>query len=132
MFKELFESKDYVLYNTDTKELWVTYGQGSGITTYLPDITKYLTDKRGERYDSIVPRILRWAKLNKPMKKVKNTMMFEIPMYRSTKSGTYDIHGGDLEPVSKMYMIITQEKDTIINFFNNKNEATTWMKSIKA
>ena len=130
MFKELFEKiKDNVLYNTDTKELWVTYSQGSGITTYLPDLTKFITDGK-TNHDSIVNNLKKWSNNNKPLKKKSNSKLFEIPTYPSTRYGTYDIWGGDIKSNGKIYMVITEEKNTVVNLFDNKNEAIAWMKSI--
>ncbi len=130
MFKELFEkTKDKVLYNTDSKELWVTYGQGSGMTSYLPDLTKFITDG-DTNYDSIVHKLKKWAKETKPLKTKGNSKLFKIPTYPSTRYGRYDIWGGDIKSNGEIYMVITEEKNTIVNFFDNKNEANAWIKSI--
>jgi len=131
-FKDfLTESKsDKVIYVEN--ELWVTYDQGSGMTAYLPDITKYLTDKGDDKnFDSLVPRLSKFAKANKPMKqnKSKTVKMFEVPTYPHIRNGRYDIWGGDVKPNGKIYMIITEEKNTIVNLFKSKNEASAWMRS---
>jgi len=131
--------RDYLNETTDDKviyvdnELWVTYGQGSGQTSYLPDLTKYLTDKGDDKnFDSLVPKLSRFAKSNKPMKqnKSKTVKMFEVPTYPHVQYEAYDIFGGDIKPNGKIYMIITEEKNTIVNFFKKKNEALAWMRSL--
>ena len=131
MFKELFtEAKqDKVYFNDNT--LWVAYGQGSGTTAYNLDIKKFLTDEKGKNYDDIVSKLLKFSKGTKPMKASGNTKMFEVPVYGKSEYGkTLDIWGGDVKPQKKYYMIITEEKSTIVNFFDNKKEAQAWMRSI--
>ena len=132
MFKEIFTEKTQhkIYYQKDT--LWVAHGEGSGITSYMPDITKYLTDKKNDsHYDSIVNNIVKALKDIKPIQTKKNATLIEVPYYPGSQYGVYlDIWGGDLKPTKNYYMIITKEKDTIVNIFDNKNEAKSWMKSI--
>lgn len=119
-----------IYFETDT--LWVAYGQGSGITSYMPDIKKYLTsDSDDTHYDSIVNKIEKFAEENKPLKKKSNVKLYEVPYYDKYEYGrTLDIWGGDIKPSKKYYLIITEEKHTVVNIFDNKNEAMGWIKSI--
>lgn len=60
-------SKYKVYFVTDT--LWLAYGQGSGSTTYIPNITKYITNKSNDAtYDSNVETLVKWSKTEKPLK----------------------------------------------------------------
>ena len=136
MLKEIVEkvsSKYEVYFVKDT--LWLAYGQGSGTTSYMPNIKKALSNKSGDRtYDFIVDRILeKYVPTHKPMKtnKDKSVLLYEIPYYELTSYGTYDIWGGDIKPKKKMYMVISTSKSglTVINIFDNKNEALAWMRS---
>ncbi len=136
-FKELFteiteglKPSDYKIYFEDNT-LWVAYGQGSGATSYMPNIEKFLTSGKGKNHDSIVDRLLTAASAMKPMKSAGNASLYEVPYYGKTEYGkTLDIWGGNIKPAKKYYMVITIEKDTIVNFFNNKNEAQSWINSI--
>lgn len=134
MFKELFtESKiEYKVYFED-KTLWVAYGQGSGTTAYNLDIKKFLSDDKSdkEHYDGIVANIVKFANSTKPMKETGKTKLFEIPVYGKSEYGkTLDVWGGDIKPNKKYYMIVTEEKNTIVNIFAKKAEALSWIKSI--
>jgi len=123
---------DKVIYVKSTyPELWITYAQGSGTTIQLPNINKFLnsdpSDK--EHFDSSVERLWKWAGTAKSIK--AKTKLFEIPVYESVKMGLkYDIWGGDIKPVSKIYMLIRKEKSIIVNFFKTKNEALGFVGSI--
>jgi len=130
-FKEIFtESQKHVYYQEG--EIWLSYGQGSGQTIQLPNVKKYLTsDKNDKNYDSLVKDIEKWSDSAKPIKQKSNVKLFEIPVYgRSNMGDKFDIWGGDFKPKDKMYMVVTKDKNTIINFFTNKNEALNWVKSI--
>jgi len=135
-FRKLLEKeKTYIIYNNEQnyKELWLTYSQGSGSTIQLPNLKKYLnsdiTDK--EHYDSDVLKIKDIVKSMKPIAKTKNSKLYEIPTYPEARGNNkYDIFGGDVKPNGKIYMIVTNEKSTIINFFEKKNEAMNWIKTI--
>lgn len=124
-------TKTYVYYNETNKELWHSYGQGSGQTAQLPSITKYLNSDNSDKshYDSLVDKIVSKPISNKVLKKVQNVVLYELPVYETTK-GTYDIFGGDVKSIKTYYMTITKEKSNIINFFKSKNEAMNWIKSI--
>jgi hypothetical protein len=135
-FKEYLDkinekNNDKVIFVVDT--LWVTYGQSSGTTSYMPNIKAYLTDnKDDEHYDSIVPKLLKFSHSNKPLKSNSSTKLFEIPFYELNQNGrSYDIWGGDIKPIKKYYITITEEKNTIVNIFTNKNEAINWIKYSK-
>ena len=137
-FRDFLErTKTHIIYNNEQnyKELWLTYAQGSGSTIQLPDLKKYLnsdnTDK--EHYDSDVLKIKDIVKSMKPLKsaKEKDSKLYEIPTYGEARGNNrYDIFGGDVKPNGKIYMIVTNEKSTIINFFEKKNEALNWIKTI--
>lgn len=134
MFKRFFtESKSDKVY-FEGKTLWSAYGQGSGMTSWLPDTTKFLTDASGKNYDSIVSRLFKYSQNNKPLKAKSNVKMFEIPVYSESQYAKFgnslDIWGGTQKPQGKKYMIITEEKNVIVNFFDKKNEALAWMRSI--
>ena len=135
-FKELFtESKlKYEIYYVKG-ELWTAYGQGSGSVVQLPFLNKYLNSDPSDEghYESDVDRIVKSVKGLKPIKKKGNTSLYEIPEYpilTGEYGKSYDIWGGTIKPIGKIYMVITEEKSTIINFFEKKNEALAWMRSI--
>ena len=119
-----------VYFEVDT--LWVAYGQGSGITSYMPDIRKYLTtNSEDTHYDSLVHKLEEYSDNNRPLKEKSNVKLYEIPYYGRRDYGkTLDIWGGDVKPSKKYYFTITKEKHTIVNIFDNKNEAMNWIKSI--
>jgi len=132
-FKEFLKeaTKDKVIFVKD--ELWVTYGQGSGMTAQFPDIKKYITDSKGDKnFDSLVPKLVKFAAVNKPMKAKGNSKLFEIPKYDLTPTGErYDIWDGKIKPIGKLYMIIdTNSKMTVVNLFDNKKEAINWINSL--
>jgi len=62
------------------------------------------------------------------MKSKGNTKIFEIPKYQFSSNDTFDIWGGTQKPVKKLYMTVTNEKYTIVNFFDNKTEAINFSK----
>ncbi|MCD6435619.1 MAG: hypothetical protein J7L15_04460 [Clostridiales bacterium] len=135
MFKELFEkTEDQVYFQGDT--LWAAYGEGSGTTSYNLDIKKYLNSDSSDtdHYDDIVQKILRYSKQAKPLKSKNNVKLFEISKYPESRYAEFgkklDIWGGDIKPQKKYYMIVTEEKSTIVNFFDKKYEALNWIKSI--
>jgi hypothetical protein len=67
------------------------------------------------------------------LKKKGNVKLFEIPEYpilTGEYGKSYDCWGGDVKPIGKIYMMITEEKSIIVNFFSKKNEALAWMKSL--
>jgi len=123
-------SNEHVYFVKDV--LWIAYGMGSGMTAYMPDKRKYLSsDYFDDNFDDIVNRIEKWSKHAKPIKKTSggNTKMYEIPYYEYDYGKTFDIWGGTMKPNGKIYMIITEEKNTVLNFFESKNEALSWMRS---
>jgi len=129
--KYLNESKDKVIYSQG--ELWVTNGQSSGQTAQLPDFSKYLTNKKDDKnYDSLVSKISKFAKNNKPLKSQGTSKLFKIPEYPQVKMGqTYDIWGGKIKPLRMIYMIVDDNGSIVtVNLFKNKNEANNWIKSI--
>ncbi len=133
-FRDLIEAKnkDLNVYIEDGT-LWVAYGQGSGTTTYNIDMKKYMNDDKAdkEHYDDIVRKIKEFAFFTKPMKAKGDSSLYEIPVYGKSEYGkTLDVWGGDVKPIKKAYMIVTEEKSTIVNFFVKKNEALAWIKSI--
>jgi len=131
MFREMSEKTEYQMYYQGDS-LWVSYAPGSGSTAYMPNINKFLTDKAGDKnFDSVIRNIKKFMKDVKPTKSVKNTKMFTIPVYdRSTPTEKFSIWGGDVKPKTHYYMIVTEEKNTIVNIFTSKNEAQAWMRSL--
>ncbi len=134
-FRNLVEKTEYAIYYVKD-ELWLAHGQGSGQTVQLPTLAKYLNSDKNdvEHYDSTVSRIVKYTKYLTPIKKTSNTELYEIPSYpllRGNYGEYYDIWGGTVKPIGKIYMLITEEKSTIINFFGKKNEALAWINSIK-
>lgn len=132
---KLSEATDDEVYFTG-KTLWVAYGQGSGTTAYNLDITRYLNSDKTDagHYDDIVPKLAKFAKNNKPLKSKSNVKLFEIPVYEESKYTEFgkslDIWGGTQTPQDKYYMVITDEKSTIVNFFRKKKEALSWLRVI--
>ena len=125
------EDKNCVYYSAG--EIWVSYSQGSGQTIQLPDTRKYLNNdnKDIEHFDSTVNKIEKWSKTAKVLKSKVKSKLFEIPVYPLSNTGDkYEIWGGNIKSIKKMYMIVTVEKSTIINFFEKKNEALNWMKHL--
>ena len=63
--------------------------------------------------------------------KNQNVKLFEIPTYPASRGAEkQDLWGGNIKPNGKMYMIVTREKSDIVNFFEKKNEAMNWMKTL--
>ena len=126
--------QEHVIYvKSNYPELWITYAQGSGQTIQLPNLNKYLTNKQGDsNYEASVGKLVKWSKTAKTMKKSGNSKLFEIPQYPMAKMGEkYDIFGGDIKPTKKIYMVIDDNgKIVVVNFFESKNEATAWIKSV--
>lgn len=113
-------------------ELWVAYGQGSGTTSYMPDIKRALNNKSGdERYDSNVDKIVGNLKFQKPLKvnKDKDIFLYAIPFYPNT-SGRFDVWGGDVKPLKNYYMVVSTSGVAVINIFDKKAEAMAWMRSV--
>jgi hypothetical protein len=131
-FRSLLEKEKTAIYYVKD-ELWMAYGQGSGQTIQLPDLKKYLNSDPSdtEHYDSGIGKLLQYASALKPIKKTSTAKLYEIPKYDLIPQGQfYDIWNGDVKAKSKIYMVITEEKSTIVNFFEKKNEALNWMKSL--
>ena len=135
MLREIVEArgKDYkVFFQKDT--LWVAYGEGSGTTSYMPDYTRALSNKNGdETYDTNVDKIVLWASFNKPLKsnKDKDVFLFEIPFYDlGSPYDKLDIWGGDKKPKKKFYMIVSTGEIAVVNLFDSKAEAMSWMRSV--
>jgi len=132
-FRELIEKSEYQVYLVQD-ELWVAYGQGSGSTTQLRDIKKFITDDRNDKhYDSNVSKLIKYANSNKPIKtnKSKSDRAYEILEYPSVSMGrSYTSWGGDVKPIGKLYMVISIGKNTYVNFFKSKNEAVNWVNSV--
>jgi hypothetical protein len=133
--KSLLESKkEYVYYSEEAKELWLSYGQGSGQTAQLPDIKKYLNSDSEDtnHYDSLVDRIANTPLRNKKIKSKSTSELYEVPAYPlHIGAERFDIWGGNIKPLKKKYyMIITKEKSIIINIFDTKKEAMNWINSI--
>lgn len=126
---------DTVLYSQG--ELWVTYGQSSGQTVQIGQNGKtFVTDKKNDpNFNSTVPKIKKWAKKTKPMdNNGHQTNMYKIPEYGRTKMGdTYDIWGGDKTPIGYVYLVMNVSSHNVydvVNFFDNKNEAKAWLRSM--
>lgn len=127
---------DKVIYVAD--ELWVTYGQSSGQTTYLPDIKKHLTDKKEDKnYDSLVTKLVKFSRNTKPLKSKSTkgikgeSRLYELPVYPLARNGnSYDIWGGDIKPIKMYYIVIYDSVVSVVNIFDSKNEATNWLKFI--
>lgn len=129
-----YESAGYeVIYVKN--ELWLTYGQGSGTTTLLPDLKKYITNKKDDKnYDFLVDKIIKeYSSKVTPLKTKGNNKLFKINEYPVVSMGKkYDIWGGDVKPINDIYMIVNDNgKIAVINFFKSKNEALSWMNSLK-
>lgn len=123
-------TKHEVYFVDDT--LWVAYGQGSGTTSYMPDITRAINNKSGdERFDTNVDRIINDSNL-KPLKtnKDKDVFLYEIPYYPYSTHGKLDIWGGDFKPTKKYYMIVNTSGVAVVNIFDKKAEAMAWMRSV--
>ena len=125
------EAKEHQVYFC-SNELWISSGQGSGMTSQFPKIERFITNKSGDKtYDSNVDRLVKWSKVEKPFKKQANSKMYEISEYPLTRMGqTYDIWGGDVKPIGKLYLIIDTGTISVVNLFKSKNEATAWLKSL--
>jgi hypothetical protein len=132
-FKDYFlkeSTSEVVYYNKASKELWVSYGQGSGTTAQLPDLKSFLTNKKDDKhYDSLVDKIVKATSKIKPIKSTGTSKLFEIPVYGNEK-GTYSIWGGDVKPSEMYYMVVDVSGElAVVNVFKSKNEALSWIKS---
>ncbi len=125
------KTKDEIYFVKD--ELWIAYGQGSGQTVQFPNLKKYITNKSDDKnFDSSTDRIVKYANGTKPFKqtKSKNNKMFKLPVYPLAPMGkSYDIWGGDIKPIKEYYLIVSTQGHAVVNIFDNKNEATSWIKS---
>ena len=113
-------------------ELWAAYAQGSGTAIPFRDMKTYLTDKSGDKnFNDIVRNLKQFADSTSPLKKKSHSRLYEIPVYAGTPSRgeSFDVWGGEVKPVKKRYMILTEEKQTVVNFFDKKGEAMGWLKS---
>ena len=132
-FIPLKEATDYKIYFVkDT--LWVAYGQGSGTTSYMPDISKYLTDKSSDKnFDDIVRNLKKFVDTTKPLKTNKNgtVKLYELPFYELTgQYETFDVWGGKVKPTKKYWLIFSQDKIAVVNVFDKKNEALAWIRGV--
>lgn len=130
-FKELIEAiSEYKIY-IEGNTFWVAYGQGSGTTAYNLDMKKYLNDDKADKdhYDDIVRTIKKFEKTAKPIKSVGNMKLYAVPVYERSEYGqTLDVWGGNKKSYKTFYMTVTDEKSTIVNFFEKKGEALNWLK----
>jgi hypothetical protein len=138
MFKELFtESEKYKVYFIDNT-LWLAYGDGSGTTAQV-DSNSFITSKSGDKnYDYITNEIVKASKNIKPLKSKGNNKMYKIPKYnlndikrnQYSDNGKIDIWGGNIKPEKYVYMIINEGSINTINFFENKKEAESCIRSL--
>lgn len=125
-------TKMYFLNNV----LWVAYANNSGYTAANYKPTQFMSDDRSDtaHYDGIIDDIKKFAKNTKPLKANGNSKLYVIPIYQNPYNKHWDdkldIWGGNIKPEKKVYhMVITEEKNTIVNFFTKKGEALAWLKN---
>ena len=118
-FKEyLNESQDKVF--VSGKELWVAYAEGSGTVSQYKGT--YISSNKDSNFDINTSKISTWAEKEKPLKQNDNKKLFELLIFDVGKSPYND------KPKSTEYMVVTDEKSTVINFFKSKKEALAWLK----
>lgn len=121
------DSTNKIIFNSQSKELWVTYSQGSGQTAQFPDFKTFITNKKDDHFDSLTDKIVKWSNQNKPLIEKGNSKLFEIPVYGSGNR-MYSIWGGDLEPESTIFMVVNSNPTiSVVNLFKTKNEAKSFM-----
>jgi len=102
------------------KELWVGYAHGSGTATQFNK--SYISSNKDGNFDLNAEKIGKWAQKEKALKSADNKKMFELQIFDSGKSPF-----NDDKPKSTEYMVVTDEKSFVINFFKSKKEAQAWM-----
>lgn len=120
--------------------LWVSYSPGSGKTTPVRDLKKFITDKSGDsHFDSNAIDLVKWSKSNKAVLKNKISRIHKIPVYDRVSGhdkkqlsvwkdvGTF---GDKIQPKGYIYMLIAQETNGthVVNFFKTFNEAKNWLR----
>jgi hypothetical protein len=125
------EDKVYIEKTGNILQLWTAYAQGSGNTTQLGKNT-YITDKSGDKnFSSNVPAMVKDIRSTyKTILKAQNSTLHKIPVYPSSNGGKFTVWGGDVKPVAFHYLVVTNGPIKVITYFNNKNEARNWMKSM--
>lgn len=119
----------FMLKNT----LWWGWSPGSGQAIQWPKITKFITSKNDDsNYNSTTNDIVKWATKKTPTIKGKSGNVYMIPYYNTfdyTKQHELSIWGGGVKPKRMYYLTVTKEQDYyIVNLFNNKTEAVSWVK----
>lgn len=122
----LNEKNDLKMYIIGTT-FWVAYDEGSGTAVPLNNKT-YFTDKQGD--DNFEPlltkQVLKATKYIKPIKKIGNSSLYELPYYKNGDKNL-DIWGGETKP-NKMYVLVAVGSINVCTLFKSKNEALAFMK----
>lgn len=122
--------------------LWVSYAPGSGTTHPLKDFksvwihnspsSKFAQNKN--KY--LVKDLVDWSKTRKPILKTNKAAVYKVPVYKPVHSReggprTMSVWGGDVQPTSGVYIVISQEINDsyVIDFFKTFNEARNWIQS---
>lgn len=130
-FKEIIiEAKNEDKLLIVDKTLWFTYAPNSGKAIPFSSKT-YFTDKKGDsNYEpNIISKMVKYSKLNKPLKEKGNLKLYFIPVYKTNKASNYDIWGGKEKPIKEKYAILSTGKINVLTMFNSKNEALNWIKT---
>ena len=115
--------KLFVVKQGNTYTLWFSYAPGSGTTAIFRGAPEgFITDKSGHKnYNSLAQRFAKKFPANRV-----------IPMnlydYVSDQS-RYDVFGGEVKPMKKMYVVIKKDDNIVVNFFDKKGEASYWAKN---
>jgi len=123
--KTLVAKDKYFLVNhAGTYTLWRAYAPGSGSVTVFKGLpTGYITDKSSDKNFDINAKTISRAF---PKGKV---IQLDVYDYRDGDQKNYKVFGGDVKPSKRLYMVVSKQKDVVVNFFDKKGEAAYWAKN---
>ena len=119
------KDKHFFVKQGNTYTFWRAYAPSSGTTKVFRGLPKsHITDKSGDKnFDSLAKDLAKMF----PVDKVVQVDVYD---YVSDQS-RYDIFGGDIKPIKKMYMVINRDNNIVVNFFSSKGEASAWVRMSK-
>ena len=137
LVEEVSKDKLYIMKYGNTYTLWTSYSPGGGRAQPIKNFKTFFTDKSSDsHFSSAVKDIIDWQKKNVPFKqnKDKTRKLYKVPLFNSNQfeDGRHNyellsIWGGDIKPERNVYMLIVNEKNNIVQFFEKAGEANAWV-----
>jgi len=134
-FKDILKeatTKENKIYVDGNNNLWFAFRPHSGQTIANFNTKMFITDKKDDsHYDpTSVKDFIKYAKVNKPIKKKGKQSIFAIPVYKGSNQPDFDVwEEGTQKPNKIIYFLLSEGKINVVNFFDSKGEALGWLNS---